>query len=101
MSSRKCFFCVRVVCCFFVVLFLSEDVISATSNQVCITLVSCNSMLINTPVKLQADEYVCSDIDDFIRMERHRENVVENMIMTELKGYDKSIVIIQHENIHD
>jgi hypothetical protein len=80
---------------------LSEDIISNTSNQACITLVSCNSMLITTPVKLQADEYVCSNIDDFIRMERHREGVVQNMIMTELKGYDKNIVVIQHDNIHE
>jgi hypothetical protein len=34
-------------------------------------------------------------------MEQHREDVVQNMIMTKLKGYDKNIVVIQHEPEHD
>jgi hypothetical protein len=79
---------------------LSEVGTFSTNNQVCVTLVSCNSMIIHTPVKYNADEYVCSDINDFIKMERHREDVIQNMIMTELKGYDKNIIVIQHNSEH-
>jgi hypothetical protein len=80
---------------------MSEVCTFSTNNQVCVTLVSCNSMIVHTSVKYKADEYVCSDINDFVKMEQHCEDVVQNMIMTKLKGYDKNIIVIQHDPEHD
>ena len=69
-------------------------------RSVIVNLIHTNSMRVNTCFAAckEGTEYVCSDIEDFLRMERHHEQLVEAVVGTELKCATRDVVYVSHVN---
>ena len=69
-------------------------------RKVIVNLMYTNSMIVETDSEnvQENSEYVCSDIEDFLRMERHHEQLVEAVVGTELKCATRDVVHVSPAN---
>jgi len=68
-------------------------------HKAIVNLVHMNSMKVDTCLCNNIHEYVCADIEDFIKMEQHQDQMRNDTNMTEFKHSNRTIAVIRHINM--
>ena len=54
-----------------------------------------NSVIVDTSIEGEIQEYVFTDIDDFLSMEQHQDRVLNDLSLQEIKDLHRNIAIIR------
>ena len=72
-------------------------------NQINLDLVYCNKMQVYMKPYSNIDEYVCNDIDDLLKIERHSSDIVKEISLVHMKKENKeygNTVILNRINVY-